>query len=543
MPSPDRHVIVDGSNIATEGRSLPSLEQLDEAVQAFQGDNPDASVTVIVDATFAHRIAKKERKAFDAAVDAGEIIVPPAGAIGRGDAFILQVAAKGDAEVLSNDSFQEFHGEHKWLFDEGRLIGAKPVEGIGWVFVDRVPVRGPESRRATRSPKKSTKRANGSRSKSDSGSKAKSKSSSKSGSRPASPSSGNSSDSKPRKSSRSRSRSKTSSGDGGGDGKATEVKQDTSRKNDSGRNESSKSSKSSPTTKELNSPSEFLGFVTKHSIGDVVRGTVERFSSHGCYLRVSDAQCYLPLKAMGDPPPSKARDLVSTGGEVEVRIESLDAERRGINVELIKVIDSASPSAKRRGRGKQTQPSQQSTAVADGSAREANPTRSETNVASKSTKKPAKKTAKKASAKKAGSARKAPAKKTAAKRSTKRAPAKKTANKAPAKKTARKASAKKTAKKSPARKTAAKKSAKKAPAKKSSAKKTAAKKSAKKAPAKKTARKAPAKKTAKKSPARKTAAKKSAKQNTAKKTPAKATASKRAQKATAKKTAKRSSRR
>ena len=41
------------------------------------------SVTVVVDATFAHRIAKKERKAFDAAVDAGEIIVPPAGAIGR----------------------------------------------------------------------------------------------------------------------------------------------------------------------------------------------------------------------------------------------------------------------------------------------------------------------------------------------------------------------------------------------------------------------------------------------------------------------------
>ena len=150
MPSPDRHVIVDGSNIATEGRTLPSLEQLDEAVQAFQSDNPDASVTVVVDATFAHRITKKEVETFDAAVDAGEIVVPPAGAVGRGDAFILQVAEKADAAVLSNDSFQEFHGEHRWLFDEGRLIGAKRVEGIGWIFVDRVPVRGPESRRATR---------------------------------------------------------------------------------------------------------------------------------------------------------------------------------------------------------------------------------------------------------------------------------------------------------------------------------------------------------------------------------------------------------
>ena len=29
------HVVVDGSNIATEGRSLPSLAQLSEAVMAF----------------------------------------------------------------------------------------------------------------------------------------------------------------------------------------------------------------------------------------------------------------------------------------------------------------------------------------------------------------------------------------------------------------------------------------------------------------------------------------------------------------------------
>ena len=469
MPSPDRHVIVDGSNIATEGRTLPSLEQLDEAVQAFQSDNPDASVTVVVDATFAHRIAKKEREAFDAAVDAGEIIVPPAGAIGRGDAFILQVAAKGDAEVLSNDSFQEFHGDHEWLFDEGRLIGAKPVEGIGWVFVDRVPVRGPESRRATRSssrsPKKATKQGSGSRSKSDSASK--SNSGSKNGARSGSKSTDSSSDSKPKKSSRSRSRSRKSSGDRRGDAATTaDDRRDGTTKNDGGRTESSKSPGSSSKTKELNSPSEFLGFVTKHSIGDVVRGTVERFSSHGCYLRVSDAQCYLPVKAMGDPPPSKARDVVSTGGEVEVRVQSLDADRRGINVELIKVIDSASPSAKRRGRGKQTQPSQQSAAVADGSAREANPTRSETNVASKSTKKPAKKTAKKASvkkttAKKAGSS------------------ARKTAKKAPAKTTAKRTPAKKTAKKAPAKKTAAKKTAKKAPAKKAPAKKAPAKKTAK----------------------------------------------------------------
>ena len=51
-----KHVVVDGSNIATEGRSLPSLKQLDEAVRAFLAENPTEHVTVIVDATFGHRI-------------------------------------------------------------------------------------------------------------------------------------------------------------------------------------------------------------------------------------------------------------------------------------------------------------------------------------------------------------------------------------------------------------------------------------------------------------------------------------------------------
>ena len=118
MTSTPRHLVVDGSNIATEGRSLPSLQQLDEAVRAILAERSFDSVTVIVDATFAHRIEDPEKPDFEEAVDAGEIIMPPAGVVGRGDAFILMVAEKADAAVLSNDSFQEFHGEHQWLFDE-----------------------------------------------------------------------------------------------------------------------------------------------------------------------------------------------------------------------------------------------------------------------------------------------------------------------------------------------------------------------------------------------------------------------------------------
>src|SRR4051812_10554780 len=121
------HVVVDGSNLATEGRTLPSLQQLDDAVRAFIAEQKPKTVTVVVDASFPNRIADSERATFEAAVEAGEVISPPAGVIGRGDAFLLQIADRADAVVLSNDSFQEFHGQYPWLFEAGRLIGGKPV--------------------------------------------------------------------------------------------------------------------------------------------------------------------------------------------------------------------------------------------------------------------------------------------------------------------------------------------------------------------------------------------------------------------------------
>src|SRR5438309_246674 len=156
MPE-ERYVVIDGSNIATEGRSQPRLVQLDEAVRAFQHERPDAKLIVVVDATFGHRIDASERRTFEEGEAAGELVSPPAGAIGRGDKFLLQVADRVGATVLSNDSFQEFHGEYEWLFEEGRLIGGKPVPGVGWIFTTRVPVRGPTSRVAVRAAKQAKK--------------------------------------------------------------------------------------------------------------------------------------------------------------------------------------------------------------------------------------------------------------------------------------------------------------------------------------------------------------------------------------------------
>ena len=116
---------------------MPSLSQLDEAVRAYLEEYKPETVTVIVDASFPNRIDEAERAAFEDALSAGELLTPPAGVIGRGDAFLLQIADRVDAVVLSNDSFQEFHGQYGWLFDQGRLICGKPVPHVGWVFMER----------------------------------------------------------------------------------------------------------------------------------------------------------------------------------------------------------------------------------------------------------------------------------------------------------------------------------------------------------------------------------------------------------------------
>ena len=152
-----RRIVVDGSNLATEGRTLPSLAQLSEAIDTFLEEHPGfkaEDVTVVVDASFGHRIDPSEVKDFEQAIEHGEMVTPPAGAVGRGDGFILRIAEKSGALVLSNDSFQEFHAERPWLFEPGRLIGGKPVPGVGWVFTPRTPVRGPRSRSVTAQSKR-----------------------------------------------------------------------------------------------------------------------------------------------------------------------------------------------------------------------------------------------------------------------------------------------------------------------------------------------------------------------------------------------------
>jgi hypothetical protein len=328
-----KHVVIDGSNLATEGRTQPSLVQLNEAVLAFMREFPSTKVTVVVDATFGYRIDKKEAAEFDAAINNNELVTPPAGAVGRGDGFVLTIAEKVGASVVSNDSYQEFQADFPWLFDDGRLIGGKPVPHVGWVFIDRQPVR-PTGRSAV---KKSTRRASaplpvptapppGARLVAKSARKVaepakKAVDAAKSARKVA----------EPAKKAVEAAKS------------ARKVAEPAKRPSDATAKQPARSS--SKTT--LNEPDAFDAFVAGHEVGDRVRGTVAEYAAHGVYVTVGKIRAYLPLARMADPAPRSARHHVKIGDALSLVVDGFTPERRGVDVGVVGVPAPVAPVKKR----------------------------------------------------------------------------------------------------------------------------------------------------------------------------------------------------
>lgn len=306
-------------------------------------EHPSDRLTVVVDASFGHRIDPSERAAYEEAVEANELITPPAGTTGRGDAFILEIADRAGATVLSNDSFQEFHGEHTWLFDDGRLIGGKPVPDVGWVFLPRTPVRGPTSRRATRDAGRASRTAE------SRGAPAEEAESSSSGS----------------SSGRSRGRGGRGRGRGrsSGDAAAPEESGGSAGAEGSGGSRRSSGTKKAasgprPTKAEpLNDPLPFIEFVGAHPVGSTVTGEVERFTSHGAHVLVGGVRCYVDLAGLGDPPPTKARDVLDKDAPQDFLVVAVDTPRRGIDLALpgsVAAKDAGVTGGSGSGRGRRT---------------------------------------------------------------------------------------------------------------------------------------------------------------------------------------------
>jgi Zc3h12a-like ribonuclease protein len=313
-------VVVDGSNLATEGRTDPSLTQLDQAVRAFLEENPGAEVIVVADATFAHRVTPGERARFNESELAGEIVTPPAGAIGRGDAFILKIADRIKGVVLSNDSFQEFQGDYPWLFEEGRLVGGKPVSGVGWVFTPRLPVRGAKSPRAVK--KLSVALPGGAKptigatltpvkraAKAPTAAKAPAKAAKKA---PA-----------PTKAAKKAAPAKAE--------KAAKAPAKAAKK------AATPAAPAAPAAlkrdrQPVNPEAQFTEFRAAHRVGSKFAGEVTAFTSHGAVITVATrtgrVECYAPTAMLGDPAPARARDVLKRGDRRTFKLVTVDPERR-----------------------------------------------------------------------------------------------------------------------------------------------------------------------------------------------------------------------
>jgi hypothetical protein len=83
----------------------------------------------------------------------------------------------------------------------------------------------------------------------------------------------------------------------------------------------------------VNDPLAFIRFVANHSLGNELEGTVMSFTSHGAMVDVDLPEagvlhCYIPLRALGDPAPRKAREVLMRGQRRSFVLVGLDPPRR-----------------------------------------------------------------------------------------------------------------------------------------------------------------------------------------------------------------------
>jgi hypothetical protein len=176
----------------------------------------------------------------------------------------------------------------------------------------------------------------------------------------------------------------------------------------------------------VNEPLTFINFVAAVPVGSTIEGEVVSFTSHGAMVDVplpggGAMHCYIPLTAMGTPPPTKARQVLKKGEVRPFVLAGLDPPRRV--AELAIGPGTPAPESAAAPRAKRVPTTKAAASSKKAAAKKAAP------PAKKAAKKAvaaAKKAPKKAAAKKAAKAKKVPAKKVPAKKPAKKAPAKKT---------------------------------------------------------------------------------------------------------------------
>ena len=181
----------------------------------------------------------------------------------------------------------------------------------------------------------------------------------------------------------------------------------------------------------MNEPLTFINFVAAFPVGSTIEGEVVSFTSHGAMVDVplpggGAMHCYIPLTAMGTPPPTKARQVLKKGEVRPFVLAGLDPPRRVAELAIGPGTPEAEgPAATERAaapRAKRVS----TTKAASSSRKAAKKAAAPAKKAAKKAVATTKKAPKKAAAKKAAKAKKVPAKKVPAKKAAKKAPAKKT---------------------------------------------------------------------------------------------------------------------
>jgi hypothetical protein len=171
--------------------------------------------------------------------------------------------------------------------------------------------------------------------------------------------------------------------------------------------------------------------VAAFAVGSIVEGEVVSFTSHGAMVDVAlpgggTLHCYIPLTAMGTPPPTKARQVLRKGEVRPFVLAGLDPPRRVAELAIPATGAAEAPatettgarSAKKAAAAKAAPPAKKAAAKKAAAA----PAKKAAKKAPKKSGGAAKKTPKKAAAKKAAKAKAAPAKKSAAKKAGKARP-------------------------------------------------------------------------------------------------------------------------
>ncbi len=131
--TPEKWVLVDGSNVMHWKEGQPQLQTVREVVWALEADG--CSVGVVFDASAGHKLAGRYQDdnilALQLGVPERQVFVVPKGT--QADPHLLSTARKMGARVVTNDRFRDWAGQYPEVARPGFLIWGGYREGKLWL--------------------------------------------------------------------------------------------------------------------------------------------------------------------------------------------------------------------------------------------------------------------------------------------------------------------------------------------------------------------------------------------------------------------------